>query len=393
MKKTIIITGFPYAYPYYFRVFDYLSDKSRFIFILPKLWLAKEGKVKIEIGPRRDVFLWTGKVLSFGGKTLLRGIFKGFMPILPLYIIRARFGYMTRTMYSCSEPNLLTTLYNGLFVKIFGMKHVLFTWQNVEPEKRLKGIKLRLSNYLVKLNLFLSDGIICGNQKAAQIIRKFIIHNSKFKILVCPLSGIDIEKFKPEYKGAWKSKLGIKDKIVLFYGALEKRKGLDTLLCAFNIYVSKYQDAKLIIIGTGPEKEKLHFLSDELDIKDKIIFYDWMKNDELPQVLNSADVFVYPSIRSGGWEEQFGYAMAEASACAVPVISTISGSIDEVIVNNSTGILVEPGKEKDLASALEKILSDEQLARQMGVNGREYIVSHFSNKIIAQKIEEFISSI
>ena len=391
MAKPIVITGYPYAYPYYFKAFEYAENKDDLIFILPKHWEAKGGKVKIDLASRNDFKIYGLSAWSYGRMSLLGGLFKGWMPSICLILPYLRLKYDPRVLYSCLEPNLLSTLYNGFFAKLFGYKHILFTWQNVAPEKRMSGLKLKLSNALVKLNLSLSDGIICGNKKAVDIIKKF-------KILVCPLSGVDTEKFKTSdkrqtAKGEPRQERETRDKIILFYGALEKRKGTDILIEAFNMLNTEYliHNTKLVIVGTGPEKKDLELRITNYELKDKVVFLDWMLNDELPALLSEADVFVFPSRPIGGWEEQFGYAMAEAGACGVPVVATNIGSIGEVVIDGRSGFLVEPNDPGQLAEAINKILSNPELAEEMGKFGREYVEKNFSHKIIAGKILNFLT--
>jgi glycosyltransferase involved in cell wall biosynthesis len=384
--KPVVVTGFPYAFPYYFRVFDFLENKNDFIFVLPKFWSAKAGKIQIKLESKTDLMIVGAKSFSYGGKSFLSGIFKGWMPAIALKLPYFKSKYRSQILYSCSEPNLLTTLYNGIFAKLFGFKHVIFTWQNVVPGKRMAGLKLILSNWLVRLNLKLSDGVICGNKKAELIIQSF---NSKVKTIVCPISGVDIEKFKPGIQSDWKTKLAPSgEKIILFYGALEKRKGVDILINAFKEISSKIKSI-LVVVGTGDQKQNLLKLSENLNLNNKIIFIDWMKNDSLPALLNVADIFVYPSVPDGGWEEQFGYAMAEASASGVPVVASKSGSIDEVVVDGETGYLVPPNDHIELAGKIIQCLESETLRKQMGERGRIYITENFSHKIIADKISIF----
>ncbi len=421
----IIITGYPYAYPYYFKVFEYLPNKENFIFVLPKLWKAKAGKIKIRLERKPGFSVYGLRTVSYGGRGW-RGLGKGWLPGLVFLLPYLKLKYQSQVLYSCSEPNLLTTLFNGLLAKICGLKHVFFTWQNVSPEQRMRGIKLKLSNALVRWNLRLADGVICGNRKAEKIINQLQTINCKLPTVVCPLSGIDTEKFKPDSRTAnyWKEKLGIGNgKMILFYGALEKRKGLDILLSAFRILIQKLPTTpnhrkratgqanyKLVLVGTGPEKENLKLQAtscpDPLDrgspifvnknrdkLQANLIFLDWMPNDELPALLNTADVFVYPSVPFGGWEEQFGYAMAEASACGVPVVATRTGSIEEVVLDGQSGILTEPNNSEQLAEALLKVLQDPILAKQMGEAGRRYMVEKFSHQAVAEKITQFLETI
>ncbi len=391
-KSRVVITGHPYAFSYYFRVFDYISDKSEKFFILPNIWLAKSGKIRERLNKdRSDLKIYGLRAASYGGHGL-RGLFKGFLPGIFLLLPYLRIRYGIKILYSCSEVNLLTTLFNGLLAKTLGMKYIFFTWQNIEPQKYMRGSKLGLYLLLAKLNLKLADGVICGNKKSEEISN--IIGGHDFKTVVCPLSGVDVKKFMPGIDSKFRENNGLDvgDKVVLFYGALDQRKGLLILINAFKILSETNPDLsfKLVVIGTGPESESLKSKIADLNLQNKVILLDWVKNDELPGILCSSDVFVYPSVPRGGWEEQFGYSMAEASACGVPVVSTRTGSINEVVVDDMSGILVEPNNTEQLAAAIFRITSDADLCRQMGEFGREYILKNFSHEIVAQKISQFL---
>lgn len=391
--RPIVITGYPYAFPYYGRVFDFFSQPEDVILILPRRWEAKDGKVKTTLQERAG-FLTIGlSALSFGGKSVLRGLYKGWMPLIAYHLLVARFRYHSRVLYSCSEPNLLTTLYNGVWAKLCGYRHILFTWQNVEPEQRIAGIKLWLSNLLVRCNYWFSDGVICGNTKAQDIAVQFTSRYDRTKTIVCPLSGVDTEQFKPGIPQTWKDTLGVRGRMILFYGALDGRKGVATLIRGFRHYVresSRHQDDVLVIVGSGPDKDHLVQLAYDEGVASSIVFRDWMDNRDLPGLLNAADVFVYPSVPFGGWEEQFGYAIIEASSAAVPVIATRTGSIHEVVRDGETGLLVPPHDETSLALALEKILDDDTVRMQMGQSGRTMVEKKFSHRVVADTTMQFL---
>jgi len=408
MDKPIIATGHPYAFPYYFRVFEYLKNKpphslseaesecggkDDFIFILPKLWVAKRGKVRLKLEQKPEFTIFGLPAASYGGHGI-GGLFKGWLPGIVFLLPYLKLKYKSKVLYSCSEPNLLTTFFNGIIAKLCGMKYIFFTWQNVVPEKYMSGLKLKVYKTLVKFNLRLADGVICGNHKAVQIIEELKSKKCELRILISPIAGVDTEKFRPSIVSNWREKLGVKseEKLILFYGALDKRKGLNVLIDAYKILNTRYEilDTKLIIIGTGPEQENLKLLTTHYSLLTKVIFLDWLPNDQLPALLNTADVFVYPSVPSGGWEEQFGYAMAEASACGVPVVATHTGSIDEVVRDGETGLLVEPNNPERLVEAIAKVLSSENFAKQMGEKGREYVTQNFSHQIITDKIYNFL---
>jgi glycosyltransferase involved in cell wall biosynthesis len=386
-KKPIVVTGFPYAFPYYFKVFEYLQNKNDFVFVLPKFWIAKKGKMQFKLEPKVNFPTYGLKAVSYGGHSF-RGLFKGWLPGIFFLLPRLKSKYHSKILYSCSEPSLLTTLYNSIAAKIFGFKHVLFTWQNVTPKSRMRGLKLRLSNTIVKLNLRLADGVICGNKKAELIIKEF---NKNIRTIICPIAGVDIEKFKPSIASDWREKLRLSpdQKLILFYGALDARKGLDDLLKSMSRLPST--GWHLLIVGAGPKREELLKLVHNLGLQQSVTFIDWMKNDELPALLNAADIFVYPSVPSGGWQEQFGYAMAEASACQVPVVATHTGSIDEVVADGRSGILVRPNDPEELAQAITRLVLDDNLRRRTGEYGRKFVTENFSHQVVASKIEKFLN--
>jgi len=388
---SIIVTGHSYAFPHYFRVFEYASNKDEFAFVLPKVW---KSKTEIRLEKKEGFNVYGLNAWSYGRKSFLGGAFKGWLPGMIFLLPYLKIKFRSKVLYSCSEPNLLTTLYNGLIAKILGLKLFLFTWQNISPEKRTGGWKLKLSNAIVSLNLKLADGVICGNKKAEEIVKKF---RKNIKTIVCPLSGIDTQKFRLGIPSDWKQKLGLmpNQKLILFYGALDPRKGLNILIEAFKMLITNYQlpIAKLVIVGTGSEKENLKLQTTNYKLQTKIVFLNWMKNDELPALLNSADIFVYPSVPFGGWEEQFGYAMAEAGACGIPVIATKTGSIDEVVIDGKSGILIEPNNPKQLAAAINLFLNNKTLAQEMGNYGRRHVEKNFDHSIVLGKLVSFLTHV
>ncbi len=377
----ILVAGYPYIREYYLKTFDQYPEKDQLFFLLPKKWKAKRGQV-IFNPPSRDNILITRAYFYHSNYPILGGLLKGWMPALPLYIHRV-FKKEKGILYSPSEPILLTTLYQGIWAKIFGLKHVIFTWENVDYEKKFSGLNWLVKKIILRLNLKLCDGIVCGNKKAKDIFSKWTTK----PIGVIPISGLDPKVFKP------RENLKTGDKITFsFIGALGHRKGVHLILRAFRDLFVKIPNAHLMIVGSGEDKsyeDRLNDMIKELGIRDSVTKIPWVNHKKLLEILSESDVFLYPSISYKGWEEQFGYSIAEAGLMKVPVISTRSGSIDEVVVDCKTGILVQQDNEGELLNAMMLLGNSEQLRKELGENARKYIIENFSNEIVAEKFYRF----
>ncbi|MBT6229755.1 MAG: glycosyltransferase family 4 protein, partial [Candidatus Scalindua sp.] len=123
------------------------------------------------------------------------------------------------------------------------------------------------------------------------------------------------------------------------------------------------KDYKLVIAGEKGWLYKQIFKEVEhRDLKKEILFLGVVKDEDLPMLYNCADIFVYPSLYEG-----FGLPPLEAMACGIPVITSNTSSLPEVIGN--AGIMVDPEDDNSLSEAIFNVLKDEDLRYQMSKNG------------------------
>ena len=361
-------------------------------FILPKGWEAKGGAIKVGTPQRNDIKIISSRAyFTHSHYPILRGLLKGWMPGAKK-IIRQNVK-LGDILYTAIEPNLLTTYFNSRLAKKLGLKHVFFTWQKVAYDARLRGIKLWITESIIRGTISNSAGAICGNHKAAEILKKYITR-SDFKILVAPISGVDIDKFRPGINSDFRRRHGLDEKIILiFYGVFDDRKGISTLIEAFRLSLEKNHGLHLVMIGVGPLKGKIEDFAKRFQLEKNLTLIDWLPNEELPAVLADSDIFVHPSEPIGGWEEQFGYSMAEASASGLPVISTDTGSINEIVLDEKTGILIKPKQAEQLNRAILKLATDPTMRKQMGESGQRYVEDNFSHRVIAGKFYDFFDKL
>ena len=210
------------------------------------------------------------------------------------------------------------------------------------------------------------------------------------KISVIP-AGLDCDRFKPTAKAAT-NRFGVSGETtrILFVGRLTIEKGIFDLLNAYALLVKVHQNVELLVVGTGtPEMQaKIALLTESLKIQSKVKFLGSISYSEMAQVHNLADIFCLPSVETNFWAEQFGYSMVEAMACEKPVVSTVTGSIPEIVKDRVTGILVEQKNPIALEAALEELLVDKKKREKFGKNGREWVLEAFEANKVAKQLAE-----
>ena len=214
-----------------------------------------------------------------------------------------------------------------------------------------------------------------------KIIQLYEIEKEKIRIVP---NGVDIQKFKPlKNQSTIKRQIGINNRqCVLFVGRLIPRKGLSFLVQAAKHIIKEKEQTAFVIVGDGPQKNQLISYLEKNRIRKNFIFLGDIKDEILPLIYNCADVFVFPSVQEGQ-----GIALLEAQAVSKPVITFNTGGVRETILNQETGLLVEPNS-KELANAILKLLKNEEMRNKMGKKGREFVSKNFSWEKSAKKLLE-----
>lgn len=183
--------------------------------------------------------------------------------------------------------------------------------------------------------------------------------------------GVDTEKFSPARQKP-------DERYILSVGRHTRRKGIATLLTAFARIARQHPEVTLVQVGAGPLSAELHALAARLGIAERVRFLGAQPHGRVLELMKGAEIFSLPSQTSGsGDSEALGIVFNEASACAVPVVSTLHGGIPEAVLDGETGMLVPERDDRALADRLDILLRDRALARRMGQRGREYMLDQF----------------
>ena len=191
--------------------------------------------------------------------------------------------------------------------------------------------------------------------------------------------GVDVDWFRPLTEP--------KQDFVLSVGSLTPLKGFDFLINALAL-IPEVQRPILVIASNfqnPPEKTYLEQLaqSQKVDLK----LEGNVSEERLVQLYNQAKIAVYAAIR-----EPFGLVPVEAMACGTAVVAIRDGGVQETILDGETGLLVARDPEK-FAAALQKLLSNPELAQEYGHNGRTHILNHWTWDKANQTLENYLTSV
>lgn len=189
--------------------------------------------------------------------------------------------------------------------------------------------------------------------------------------------GVDELLFRPGLDATQISQeLGFKDRpLIVTVGRLIPRKGQDRLIEALPEIRKRVKDAALVICGEGPYRGKLEAKVRELNLSEHVRMVGRVSLAELPLYLSAGQVFAMPSRnRLGGLEvEGLGIVYLEASACAIPVIAGNSGGAPDAVQEGITGFVVDDQNRGELVERIVTLLTDQSLAKRMGIAGRAFV--------------------
>ena len=229
--------------------------------------------------------------------------------------------------------------------------------------------------------------VVATSPQELEDFRNLVSPHGKVEIIPC---GADVSNFHPISKTEARKNLGIdaKDKILLYVGRFDRRKGIETLVRATAQLRSQLelgagldpQHLKLLIVGgsdpreaDGAERRRIEEIVAELDLGIHTEFVGMVGHDRLPLYYTAADVCVIPS-----HYEPFGLVAIEAMACGTPVVASAVGGLKFTVISEETGLLVPPHDIGKFANAIERILTDDIWARKVRKQASARVRQNFS---------------
>lgn len=167
--------------------------------------------------------------------------------------------------------------------------------------------------------------------------------------------------------------------LVVLVGRLHPQKDIGSFLEAATIVHRDEPEARFVVIGEGPEHERLAALRDRLGLRDTLELVG--SRPHAANEMAAADVVVCSSI----WES-FGFVVAEALELGRPVVATSVGRIPEMVIDGETGRLVAPGGSRPLAAAITELLRSPTLAARLGAAGRDRVRRRFGPELLVDAV-------
>lgn len=232
------------------------------------------------------------------------------------------------------EPYSLVTSQALHAARIVGARAIAFTWQNIRK------IYPPPFSWMERYVYRSADAIVCGNEEAVRVLRSKGFHGPA---PVIPQFGVDLPPGQS-------STASMRDGYTVAYaGRLVPEKGLKVLLEA----IARVPEVRLLLVGTGPEREVLERRTGALGVAARVRFLGGLPSTQMTEFFRSVDVLVLPSLTRANWKEQFGRVLIEAMAAGAAVIGSDSGEIPSVI--GDAGLVVAEGDVHALALAIEKL--------------------------------------
>jgi phosphatidylinositol alpha-1,6-mannosyltransferase len=167
--------------------------------------------------------------------------------------------------------------------------------------------------------------------------------------------------------------------------ATERYKGMDTLITALPRLLPRHPDLQLAMVGEGDDRDWLEDHAEKTGVSAHVHFLSGLSYSQLASCYSACEIFALPSQAEG-----FGLVYLEAMACGKPVIGGAHGGAPEVILDGVTGYLVPHGDTEQLTAALETLLSDPALAREMGARGCQRVQHEFRFSVFAKALKKIL---
>lgn len=320
--------------------------------------LKKEDNVKVYCIPTNPkIPTWLEKI------RFLRGIIRLVLFIINLF--KTLWKVDVIHLLSCSHLSFFLFTFPTLIIsKLYGKKTIINYRGGAAEDFFKKWI------IIIKPILHMADEIIVPSGFLKDVFDKFGIETKIIPNIV------DFNEFE------YKERERIKPNMIIAR-KLEKIYNIKCGILAFGIIKKEFKEAKLTVLGTGPEEKFLKSLVKELNI-DGVRFLGEINHKDIPQLYKEADILLNPSL-----VDNMPISILEAFAAGLPVVSTNVGGIPYLIKDGINGLLVKPDDFNEMALMVTKLLKNPIMISNITQNGRDTAKKYTWEKIKEELLQAY----
>jgi len=227
----------------------------------------------------------------------------------------------------------------------------------------------------------MADKIITPSKYLKKIIQNWGVDDRKIKVVY---NSFDIPD-NIEEKESIKKVLNFDGKYVISVGRLVSWKGFCTLINIMPSLLKRFSNLKLLIVGDGPDREKLQDAVRRLDLENNVVFLGSVNHKTLLHHMKASDIFVLNTAYEG-----FSHALLEAMAMHVPVVTTSVGGNVEIIEDGINGLLVEYDDSDGIRNAVLKLLEDDFFAETLANNAERKVKEFNKSEMLDELVKELL---
>jgi glycosyltransferase involved in cell wall biosynthesis len=294
----------------------------------------------------------------------------------------------------CESPPLFLGISAYLLKKLKGAK-LIFNVSDLWPEsaeklglvtnKTFLNISTKLEEFLYK-----KSEVITGQTQG--IVSNISSRFPGKKVYWLP-NGVDVDYYNPDFiKTDWRkeNKFHDDDFILIYAGIIGHAQGLEVILHAANLLRNE-RDIKFIILGSGPEREKLINLKTEMNL-DNVLFLETILKKDMSSIIKAVDVSIIPLRKIDLFKGAIPSKIFESLAMKKPALLGVEGEAKELFIDQGKcGLFFEPENAEDLSEKILELYSNNELRKELGENGRDFVMKKFNRDILAENFWNYLS--
>jgi glycosyltransferase involved in cell wall biosynthesis len=277
----------------------------------------------------------------------------------------------------------LQTIFSYLYARMFNSEIFIQSNATIKTDSSLKK-RQNLRKWLIKH----CDGFIANSSETKKYLCDLGVDPKNVTISI---QTIDVHKWKKtiglynHLKERLKKELDLKEKVILCVSRMQPKKGINFLIEAFCNISNKLEDVSLLLVGDGPERQKLEKYCIEKGISGKVKFIGYIQPLDIPRYYALSDLFVFPTLY-----DKFGLVVIEAISSGLPVIcSEHAGSAIDLIKDGENGYIIDPKDINKMSSLISEIMINESLLQKL----KSTALESASNFTVEKSAENFLSAI